>query len=489
MGQATETMKILAAIASYGTNNDPYLQQLIDEYSKIPYQVDVVVVSNIRKKLPPNIEVVVGLPSKNPWSLPFAHKSIFADRLDRYDLFIYSEDDTLITQQHIEAFLDATDLLKPDEIAGFLRSEQGPDGTVYYSTIHSHHHWDPYSVCRRGNDTFAFFTNEHGACYILTQDQLRRSIASGGFSVPPHEGKYDMLVTAATDPYTQCGFRKMVCISRLEDFTCKHLTNKYIGRTGLEKEFVDIQVRALLDIAKNSKPISAPMRVETKLPGMRWTKSYYEPCRNDLLSMIPAGTTRILSLGCGWGKTEEALLERGVEVSAIPLDVVIGRVAEARGIRVIPEDLESGPERLRGEVFDVLLICGLLHLIDDPVRLLRRYGELLSSEGMVVVSCPNLAQVSARLRRLTGQSDHPPHDDYRRSGVHRASNQLIRRWLVSAGFSVEQVKATIRGRWCKYNQITLGLAKGLWAYEFAMSGRKAAEQGKHVHATIGGAHE
>ena len=116
-------MKILVAIASYGTNNDQYLQQLIDEYSSMPYLVDIVVVSNIPKALGKEVEVVVGLPSKNPWSLPFAHKRIFIARQNHYDLFIYSEDDTLITQQNIEAFLQVTALLNSNEIAGFLRSE------------------------------------------------------------------------------------------------------------------------------------------------------------------------------------------------------------------------------------------------------------------------------------------------------------------------------------------------------------------------------
>src|ERR1700719_3961404 len=113
-------MKILVAIASYGTNKDSYLRQLIAEYRGMSYHVDIVVVSNISKDLGDAVEVSVGLPAKDPWSLPFAHKRIFADRLEQYDLFIYSEDDTLITERHIENFVKATRVLKDDEIAGFL---------------------------------------------------------------------------------------------------------------------------------------------------------------------------------------------------------------------------------------------------------------------------------------------------------------------------------------------------------------------------------
>lgn len=468
-------MNILVAIASYGTNNDLYLRQLIDEYTTMSFDVDIVVVSNVEKKLGPTTEVVVGLPSKNPWSLPFAHKQIFVERLENYDLFIYSEDDTLITEHHIQSFLQVTKVLQEDEIAGFLRSEEKADGTVYYSTVHNHYHWDNYSVCRRGDDIFAFFTNEHGACYILTQDHLQRSIASGGFFVPPHEGKYDMLVTAATDPYTQCGFKKLVCISRLADFTCKHLTNKYIGRTGTEKTLVDVQINALLNIEKQGTNVPASLRVESRLPGTRWTKSYYEPCQNDLLSMVSSSTQRALSLGCGWGETEKALINKGIMVTAIPLDIVIGKVAETRGIRVISTALESGKETLAGERFDLLLISYLLHLVDDPVRLLRVYRDLLSDDGSVIVSCPNMRHLALQLRRLANQPEFKGLGNYELSGIHKTTTRLVTRWLHLAGFSVQTVAYMIEGRWKGCNQMTLGLVKDLWANQFAVSAKRQSD--------------
>lgn len=471
MNPAIPRPKILVVIASHGRNNDQYLHRLIAEYRTMPYEIDIVVTSNIPKDLDKSIEVVVGLPSKNPWTLPFAHKKIFAERAERYDLYIYTEDDTLITERHIEAFRRATEVLRPDEIAGFMRSEQGPDGTIYYSTVHSHYHWDPHSVCTRGDDAFAYFTNEHGACYILTKDQLRRAISSGGFLVPPHHGKYGLLETAATDPYTQCGFKKLVCISRLEDFTCKHLPNKYIGRTGLEKSQVDAQIRTLLEISKNEKPGRLPIRVESRLPGTRWTKFYYERCREDLLGLIPDQAARVLSIGCGWGKTEGTLVERGVHVTAVPLDTVIGALAKTRGIEVVDEGLESAPARLAGQKFDVLLITGLLHLIDDPAGLLRQYRGLLSDGGLVIATCPNVNHLAIRIRRLRGQFDLRGLEDYQTSGVHRASRAMVADWLASSGFSDIEVRYVVAERWRKFDRWTLNCAPGLWAEEFIAVGR------------------
>ena len=306
----------------------------------------------------------------------------------------------------------------------------------------------------------------------MTNDQLCQSIASGGFDVKPHEGKYDMLVSAATDPYTQCGYQKLICITRLEDFTCKHLTNKYIGRTGLEKSQVDVQLSAILDIAKKGDPVPSPIRVESRLPGTRWTKSYYEPCRNDLLSMVPEGTKSVLSIGCGWGKTEEVLFKKNIQVTAVPLDIVIGKLAETKGIRVIPETLESTPKILAGEKFDVLLISGLLHLVDEPVALLHHYYKLLINDGVIIVSCPNLKHLAVLVRRLMGQPDLQYLQDYQQSGVHQTSHGVLCSWLRSAGFFVEKIEYVIEGRWSTYNMYTLGLLKGLWANELIVAAKK-----------------
>ncbi len=465
-------MKILVAIASYGSRNDAYLHQLLNEYAAMPYEIDVVVLSNAPKAgLAADIEVVVGLPSSNPWSLPFSHKPIFERRVADYDLFIYSEDDTLMTQANIEAFLWATSVLRPDEIAGFMRSEQGPDDSLYYSTMHNHFHWAVNSVRRRDGETFAHFTNEHGACYILTQDQLRRAIASGGFSVPPHEGKYDMLVSAATDPYTQCGLEKLLCISRIGQFTCKHLTNKYVGRTGVREDIVQTQFDAMLAMDQSTAATATSLPVQSKLPGTRWIKSYYEPARDDLRALVPASAKRVLSIGCGWGRTEEALIQQGLDVTAVPLDAIIGRVAEKHGVRIVSCGLADVPSRLAGESFDVVMVSGLLHLLDDPVALLESFKTLLAPDGVAIASFPNLAHASVLWRRLARNPAYRDLDDFGKSGIHPTSRSLVRRWLKRAGFRLETAKSSVTGRWTRFDRATLGLLRDLWASEYLVVAR------------------
>ena len=83
-------MKIIVAIANFGTKNSKYLNMLIEKYRSMKkYKIDIVVLSNIPKDLGSGVEVIVDLPTNNPWSLPFGYKKLFADRImDMIFLFI-----------------------------------------------------------------------------------------------------------------------------------------------------------------------------------------------------------------------------------------------------------------------------------------------------------------------------------------------------------------------------------------------------------------
>ncbi len=258
-------LRLLVTIASYGVKNLAFLNRIIRQYQSMTMDVDVVVLSDGPKDLDGSAKLIVGLPAKNPWSLPFAHKAILAENLDRYDLFAYSEDDMEVTEENIHAFLRATPELEDDEIAGFLRFEIDDSGVRSFPEIHGTYHWKPESVKRRGPYTVAEFSNEHAAFYILTQTQLRRAIASGGFLRSPYASRYDMACTAATDPYTSCGFRKVICISALHEFTIHHLPNRYAGKIGLGNNWFKEQIQTLLDI-RSSDPVEGDIYLPHGIP-------------------------------------------------------------------------------------------------------------------------------------------------------------------------------------------------------------------------------
>jgi 2-polyprenyl-3-methyl-5-hydroxy-6-metoxy-1,4-benzoquinol methylase len=434
-------MKILVAVASYGTKNNQYLARLIQEYKSMPFDVHVVVLSNLPKSVGKGAELVlVDLKGKDPCSLPFAHKKIFVDHLNHYDLFIYTEDDTLITESNIQAFLKACTVLEPNEIPGFFRFERGADGRTNYPEVHGPFHWDCQSVRRRQDQVFASFTNEHSACYVLTQDQLRRSIASGGFLVEAHSGKYDTICTAATDPYTQCGFRKLISISSLNDFLVHHLPNTYVGSAfDVGESELRSQIQFLLQIAGNGHCTVPLFPVESKLLHNRFSKNCYEKAQHAIIDVIPRGTQTLLSIGCASGSTEASLVERGLRVVAVPADPVFSRSATAKGVEVVEGNVATARKKLEGRQFDCLLVLDVLHLIQDPAAVISTFVPLLRPGGTVIVQVPRVLRFTTAYRVIRGDQRLSELGNYEKTGIHFTSLRNVRQWLENSGLRIERV--------------------------------------------------
>ena len=126
---------------------------------------------------------------------------------------------------------------------------------------------------------------------------------------------------------------------------------------------------------------------------------------------VPPG--RVLDIGPGGGHIVAALRDRGCEVWAVEVDPAAARAAEPYCERVLVGNVEEVD--LIGEFrdlrFDSILFLDVLEHLKDPSRVLRTATHLLSDEGRVVASIPNVAHAAVRLSLLRGRFE------YRESGL------------------------------------------------------------------------
>jgi 2-polyprenyl-3-methyl-5-hydroxy-6-metoxy-1,4-benzoquinol methylase len=418
-----------------------FLSQIIETYRSMPMDVHVVVLSDAPKDLGPDVEVIVGLPAKNPWTLPFAHKVVFAQRVERFDLFIYSEDDIGVSENQIRAFQKATAQLEPDEIAGFLRYEVNTEGEWFLTEPWGHFHWKPASVKQRGDYTIAEFTNEHAGFYILTQWQLKQAIASGGFLRAPYKARYSWPETAATDPYTSCGFRKVICVSALDDFLVHHLPNRYVNDLPVSLPVFRQQIETLIKIRDGTHTASTLCEVVPVAWYNSWQKTYFEKPSHDLTDFVHVEKgANVLSIGCGWGATEQILKTRGAEITAFPLDSVIGADIARSGIEVIYGSLGECFEKLAGRQFDCVLMTNLLHLQQSPIALIKGCIRSVREGGRLVLSGPNFDRLPWLAKRILGLGGFQKLRSFEQSGINICGPKSIGTALASAGFGVQSIR-------------------------------------------------
>lgn len=462
---------ILIAIASYGTAQDHYLERLLEEYRKLPMRNRVVVMSNQNKPVH-GVDILVGLPSRDPYSLPFTHRKLFVENVEKFDLFIYTEDDTFLTKKHIESFLELQAKLEGNEILGFLRSETSPEGNRYITSIHSHFRWLPESVVSRGGELFAQLSNQHSGSFIVTKGQLRKAIASGGFLVEPRPRIYGMLETAATDIYTQCGLRRLLCISRIQEFIVPHLANKYYSHMGIPDEELNNQARILSELFLKRGWNGRLFNPQTKMPGFRWSKNLYDKPDEELLRTIPPSAKRVLSVGAGSGDNEEWLRKGSIDVSAVPVDAVFGDMLRRRGIPTVEGTIDAVVGKLDGECFDAVLLPDVLHLVDDPAGWLRKLAGLLRTDGFLIASVGNTSSLLAWLKHWREGCRWRFVPDHGTSGTQPVSVRELQSWCRSSGLAVTHLLPRVESSSRIVEQIGRGPLMATLAARFILMAKR-----------------
>ena len=216
-------MKIKVAIANYGVDQLPYLDKVVEEFRKITkHQIDLIIYTTT-----PVEHRHILIPADIGMSLPFCCRDDMAKELADYDLFIYNENDMLITEDNIEAFIEHSQTLGGDLVSGFIRYETDQRGKIL---LDPNPHWG--NPVHSVNQSSFQIHNVHQGCWVLLQKDLKKAINSTKFLVPPHGGPYGILEQGASDPYTQCGLVK-VFPKNLElcgRLLIHHLPNKYIQK-------------------------------------------------------------------------------------------------------------------------------------------------------------------------------------------------------------------------------------------------------------------
>jgi hypothetical protein len=213
-------MKIKIAIANFGDQQLEYLSKVIREFRSFRHHtVDITVYSTVPVDAPHKIiDTSVG------HGLPFTCREDMAAAINDYDLFLYDENDMLITEENIDAFLTCQATLPAHQICGFYRYELN-NGVKLLLDLNPY--WGKL-VVNIGENVFTV-VNQHQGCWLLTQNQLKHCIESGNFLVPPHERPYGTLEMGASDPYLMCGLERVLPtdLALLEKLQIRHLPLKY----------------------------------------------------------------------------------------------------------------------------------------------------------------------------------------------------------------------------------------------------------------------
>jgi glycosyltransferase involved in cell wall biosynthesis len=158
---------------------------------------------------------------------------------------------------------------------------------------------------------------------------------------------------------------------------------------------------------------------------------------------LAGANQRILDLGCGEGLAAAKLAEAGNRVTGV--DVLPAPKNLDKLEAYVCWDLSRGldPALLRGKRFEKILLLDVLEHLAAPESVLRPCRDLLEPHGKVIISVPNVANITVRLMLLLGRFDYQPRGILDRTHLRFFTRKTARRMIRDCGFEVVKEIATV----------------------------------------------
>jgi 2-polyprenyl-3-methyl-5-hydroxy-6-metoxy-1,4-benzoquinol methylase len=137
----------------------------------------------------------------------------------------------------------------------------------------------------------------------------------------------------------------------------------------------------------------------------------YSGPRDEVVALVPSNAVNILDVGCSVGAMGEVLRQQGRRVTGIEINAEFAARARVALHRVIEGDVEalarSGADV--GGPYDCVVFADVLEHLRDPWAVTRWGAGLLSEQGCLVISVPNIRHAQM-IRSVVGHRRWPYED-------------------------------------------------------------------------------
>ena len=154
---------------------------------------------------------------------------------------------------------------------------------------------------------------------------------------------------------------------------------------------------------------------------------------------------KILDVGCGKGDLAKDLVERGNQVSGVeslPPQAVLPDL-EVYAQANLFDGLDGVREKLGGKRFDKVILLDLLDRIPYPEIVLRDAHGLLKESGQLLITVPNVANVTVRLALLLGHFEYQDRGILDRVHLRFFTRKSIRRLVEKNGYTIVRQAMTV----------------------------------------------
>lgn len=154
-----------------------YLTKIIDVLTKeYEEEVTIVVDTNSDKELNFNAEIQVHPNLEHPFHLTWMHRQHFKDNIDRYDVFMYLEDDMYLPYKNYLNYLENFKILFPKYIPSFVRIETKRENGISTEYVTDITVKQQLKTVEIGGKQFTNLQQPYHGFWIMPQDALKKTL-------------------------------------------------------------------------------------------------------------------------------------------------------------------------------------------------------------------------------------------------------------------------------------------------------------------------
>ena len=167
---------------------------------------------------------------------------------------------------------------------------------------------------------------------------------------------------------------------------------------------------------------------------------------NPVVLDMYRGEERVLDVGCGSGTLAQQLREKKADVVVHGIDGsrTAGDLASGFLESFTCADLDGDVLPSYPHAFDLVIIADVLEHLKHPGRLLIALKRLVSPSGSLVISVPNIAHWSARVRLLRGDFPHEDAGIFDRTHLRFFTRDSLHDFVASSGYEVVEERQVLR---------------------------------------------
>ncbi|MDP9170356.1 MAG: methyltransferase domain-containing protein [Acidobacteriota bacterium] len=153
----------------------------------------------------------------------------------------------------------------------------------------------------------------------------------------------------------------------------------------------------------------------------------------------------VLDIGCGEGFLARELKKSGNRITGID---ALPAAAEGSALDdYYSADLNEGValvvRQLRGRRFTRVLLLDILEHLKEPEKTLEECHDVLAKDGLLIVSVPNVANITVRLGLLFGQFNYTERGLLDKTHLRFFTRRTARRMMEEHGYRIVEEKLTV----------------------------------------------